>query len=228
MTSKSRYQVCERVYAVGGDDITGGGDCCIYLVDCNPELLLIDAGVGRSTGRMMDLIGSLGFNPVSISTLILTHAHIDHIGGAKEVKDRTGCVIIVHRMDLDPIEKGGSVTGSDLYGVRYDPVKVDRVIEGRSETFRCGDLDLLCIHTPGHTPGSISLLIEVGGEKVLFGQDIHGPFFPEWGSDLSLWRSSMHRLLELEADILCEGHFGVYYGKEEVRRYIEGYLTCYS
>jgi hypothetical protein len=63
---------------------------------------------------------------------------------------------------------------------------------------------------------------------VLFGQDIHGPFLPEFGADLSAWRHSMETLLSLEADILCEGHFGVYRMKARVKEYIEGYLDQYG
>ncbi|NLN88481.1 MAG: Zn-dependent hydrolase, partial [Syntrophomonadaceae bacterium] len=62
------------------------------------------------------------------------------------------------------------------------------------------------------------------GQRVLFGQDIHGPFNEEWGSDMQQWRKSMQTLLDLEADILCEGHFGVYQPAKAVKKYIEGYL----
>ncbi|HPF44633.1 MAG TPA: MBL fold metallo-hydrolase, partial [Syntrophomonadaceae bacterium] len=80
------------------------------------------------------------------------------------------------------------------------------------------------LHTPGHTPGSLSIFCQYDGLKVLFGQDIHGPFNEEWGSDKNEWRRSLRRLLTLDADILCEGHFGIYQPASEVRRYIESYL----
>jgi len=66
------------------------------------------------------------------------------------------------------------------------------------------------------------------GQRVLFGQDIHGPFNRAFGSDLSAWRKSMQALLALDADILCEGHFGVYSPKSRVRAYIEHYLEEYE
>ena len=47
---------------------------------------------------------------------------------------------------------------------------------------------------------------------------------PELNSDVSQWRSSMQKLLELKADILCEGHFGTFRPAERVERYIKGYL----
>jgi glyoxylase-like metal-dependent hydrolase (beta-lactamase superfamily II) len=60
------------------------------------------------------------------------------------------------------------------------------------------------------------------GRRVLFGQDVHGPYFLK-GSNAEQARVSLQRLIDLEADILCEGHFGIYEPKEEVKRYIEGY-----
>jgi len=84
--------------------------------------------------------------------------------------------------------------------------------------------EIICLHTPGHTPGSISPYLDRGGQRILVGQDIHGPFLKEFGANLDDWRESMHRLLEMEADILCEGHFGIFNSRQEVRHYIENYL----
>jgi hypothetical protein len=62
------------------------------------------------------------------------------------------------------------------------------------------------------------------GKRVLFGQDIHGPFEESFGSDLAAWRKSMDILLGLKADILCEGHFGIIKPEQEVEGFIKGYL----
>ncbi|MDY6855177.1 MAG: MBL fold metallo-hydrolase [Thermodesulfobacteriota bacterium] len=93
---------------------------------------------------------------------------------------------------------------------------------------RFGDQEVVCLHTPGHTPGSLSVYMDRKGKRILFGQDIHGPFLPIMGSDLIQWRDSMNLLLTLNADILCEGHFGIYSSKEEVKKYIEGYFKYYG
>lgn len=69
---------------------------------------------------------------------------------------------------------------------------------------------------------------DINGARILFGQDIHGPFDPSWGSNMKLWRDSMRKLINLNADILCEGHFGIYKPAEKVRDYIEYYLDYHS
>jgi glyoxylase-like metal-dependent hydrolase (beta-lactamase superfamily II) len=68
----------------------------------------------------------------------------------------------------------------------------------------------------------MALLIEEE-KKILFGQDIHGPYFLK-GSNVAQALLSLQKLVDLRADILCEGHFGIYQPAAEVKRYIEGYL----
>ncbi len=119
------------------------------------------------------------------------------------------------------------LTAASWYGVDYQKVVVDRVLKGRQEKVMAGNMELVCLHTPGHTAGGISVYVDIGGLRILFGQDIHGPFNKEWGSDMKQWRNSMQVLLDLEADILCEGHFGIYQPAQAVRKYIEGYLHRY-
>jgi glyoxylase-like metal-dependent hydrolase (beta-lactamase superfamily II) len=114
-----------------------------------------------------------------------------------------------------------------MYGVDYKPVKVDTILKGEREEMLLGDLKFNFLHTPGHTPGSISVYIDTKDGRVLFGQDIHGPFSPAWGSNLEAWRESMHKLIDLKADVLCEGHAGVYRGKE-IEEYIESCLERFS
>jgi glyoxylase-like metal-dependent hydrolase (beta-lactamase superfamily II) len=227
--SPSPEKVTDGVYLVGSSDLTDGRDCSVYLVDAG-ELVLIDSGAGVTTAQIVRNIELLGLDPSRLSTLILTHCHIDHVGGAAYFRDRFGVKIVMHTLDAGAVERADPVkTGASWYDLRLAPLPVD-VRLGEAEealSFRDGTR-LVCLHTPGHTPGSLAVYGDLGEERVLFGQDIHGPFLPEFGADLSAWRRSMEALLGLEADILCEGHFGVYRTKVHVREYIEGYLDQYG
>ncbi len=220
-------EICDRVYVVGGSGLSGPEDCCVYLVDAGSELVLIDSGAGLSLDRIEKNIRSAGFEPARIRHIVATHCHIDHIGGLKPLVQRYGSKIIAHELDLAAIEgENNDQTAASMYGIDYQPVKVDISIKGEAEKQQLGDLEFNFVHTPGHTPGSISPYIDTKDGRVLFGQDIHGPFSPSWGSDLAAWRKSMEKLLELKADVLCEGHAGVYKG-DKVRKYIEAYLERY-
>ncbi len=227
--SPSPEKVTEGVYLVGSSDLTDRRDCSVYLVDAG-ELVLIDSGAGVNTAQIARNIELLGLDPAHLSTLILTHCHIDHVGGAAYFKERFGVKIVMHTLDAGTVEHADPIrTGASWYNLRLAPLSVDmKLAEAQKAlSFRDGTR-LVCLHTPGHTPGSLAVYGDRGGERVLFGQDIHGPFLPEFGADLSAWRRSMEALLGLEADILCEGHFGVYRTKVRVREYIEGYLEEYG
>jgi glyoxylase-like metal-dependent hydrolase (beta-lactamase superfamily II) len=63
------------------------------------------------------------------------------------------------------------------------------------------------------------------GLKILFAQDVHGPLHPDLKSDAALYRRSLKLLLSLEADVLCEGHYGIYRGKPAVAAFIEQFLA---
>jgi glyoxylase-like metal-dependent hydrolase (beta-lactamase superfamily II) len=222
-------EIISGVYLIGGPGITSADDAAIYLIDFAGELVLIDAGAGRSASQIVRNIEMLGLNPINISHLILTHCHIDHIGSAPFFKNQYGIKILIHELDAKAVESGDSLkTAANWYGTIFSPTKVDRKLYGSHEILKFGQEELHCLHTPGHTPGSISLYVDREVKRVLFGQDIHGPFNVAFGSDIEAWKKSMQILLALNADILCEGHFGIFQPKERVRDYIERYLEEYE
>jgi glyoxylase-like metal-dependent hydrolase (beta-lactamase superfamily II) len=222
-------EIAKGVFLVGGPDITAVEDAAAYLIDCRGELVLIDCGAGQSTPVLIETIRETGLDPQNISTLILTHCHIDHIGAAQYFRDTYACTVVAHDYDADAIESGDPIrTAANWYGLKLPKTTVDLRLKGELEVLMCGPQKINCLHAPGHTPGSIAIYVDRLGQRILFGQDIHGPFHEAFGSDIGKWRTSMDRLLSLEADILCEGHFGTYAPKEKVRRYIQGYLDQYA
>lgn len=221
-------EIGKRIYLVGGAGLSHPADCSVYLIDAGEELVLIDAGAGPGAGAIQANVEALGFDSSRIGYIVATHCHIDHIGGISRIKEASGCKVIAHQGDREGIEIGDPrLTAADLYGIEYWPEKIDTVLEGDDAATKLGDLEFHFIATPGHTPGSIAVYIDMEEGRVLFGQDVHGPFSDGWGSDLAKWRRSMEKLLDLEADLLCEGHAGIFRG-EEVRGYIEAQLRRYS
>lgn len=224
-SGRSPEKVCNRVYQVGGPDISDGRDCCVYLVDGNGDLALIDTGCGPGYKTILANIIRLGFEPEQIRDILLTHCHVDHVGAAELFRAECGSRLTAHTLDCPPLESGDRLlTAAFLYEVRLEPMFIDRKLEGPAAQMAVGDLVLNVLLTPGHTPGSVSAYVDIDGVRVLFGQDIHGPFHPDFGSDINAWRRSMDDLLELEADILCEGHFGVYSPSDAVGVFIRGHL----
>ncbi len=204
----------------------GDSGCSVYLVNTHSEegLVLIDCGMSL---EMIKKINKVNLNPLDIRHCIITHFHIDHIGACYDLKQFNKNVnYYAHEFDANAIEEKGHdrETAAMWYGVRYQPVKLIKRLKGNSEILSFGIYDFQCIHTPGHTPGSISILTETeDNKKILFGQDLHGPIIPGV-SNYDDYQNSLKKLLDLNADILCEGHFGIFQPASEVQRYISQYL----
>jgi glyoxylase-like metal-dependent hydrolase (beta-lactamase superfamily II) len=216
------YKVCSDVYLVGDPEVSHPYDCCVYLLDAG-DLVLIDAGAGRSFEKLVSNIEGLGFDPGKITTVVATHGHIDHIGALHRFQQALGARVIAHELDAEAIEEGRA-TAADAYGVDYTPCRIDLRLREPEETLSFARHELLVVHIPGHTPGSIAAYVDIDGKRVLFGQDIHGPYLPHWGADPEQARASLLKLIGLKADVLCEGHFAIYEPASEVERYIRGYV----
>jgi glyoxylase-like metal-dependent hydrolase (beta-lactamase superfamily II) len=222
------YEIVKDIYIVGGPDITDGRDGCIYLINLG-ELILIDTGAGWSVENIIKNIEKFGFACRDLKKIILTHCHIDHIGGVPELKKKFGSKIYIHKLDAPPLETGDPIlTAATWYQTSFPPTPVDVKFNLPEEALTIGEQKVICLHTPGHTPGSICIHLDKDGKRILFGQDLHGPLLSEFGSNLEDYGRSTRKLLELEADILCEGHFGIYKTKKDVRNYILSYRRQYG
>jgi metallo-beta-lactamase class B len=95
----------------------------------------------------------LGFNPATVKYVIISHAHGDHVGGAKLMQDRFGSRIVMGGPDWDSIER--SVNG-------YPEGKPKRdIVADDGQKITLGDSSVTIVTTPGHTPGTLSLLFTV-------------------------------------------------------------------
>jgi glyoxylase-like metal-dependent hydrolase (beta-lactamase superfamily II) len=219
------YKITPEVFQIGGDGLTTGEDAAVYLVVVEGQAALIDAGCGDSVDQLLANAEACGVRPEDLHDLFLTHCHFDHTGGAAELQRRMALRVVMHALDAPFVEAGDSeVTAASWYGASLPPFRPDHVIVGGSAVFRVGGRRLEALHMPGHSPGSVVYLLESAGRKVLFGQDVHGPLHPALKSDRNAYHHSLQRLIELKADVLCEGHFGVIEGVDRVRRFIQQYL----
>ena len=218
----------EDIFIVGGPDITDGRDGCIYLINLG-EMILVDTGAGWSVDKIFKNIKGLGLDCKNLTKILLTHCHIDHVGGAPVIKRRFGSKIYIHKLDAPPLENGDPIlTAANWYQTSFPPTPVDVKFNLPEEILTIGEQKIICLHTPGHTPGSICIYLDKNGKRILFAQDLHGPILPEFGSNLGDWDHSTQKLLDLDADILCEGHFGIYKTKKEARDYILSYRRQYG
>ncbi|MBN1531530.1 MAG: MBL fold metallo-hydrolase [Spirochaetes bacterium] len=218
-------KITGNVYTVGGSSDSHPSDAAIYLIVSGDSAALVDAGTGQGTERVLRNIEKAGVRPADVRYCFVTHCHYDHTGGLEGLRKKTGCLVVAHELDARYLEEGDSeVTAARWYGTYMEPTKIDIKVADPRQTFTVGDLTVDFIHAPGHSPGSSVLTMLSEGKTVLFGQDVHGPLDDTLRSVRGDYVKSLEFLLSLDADILCEGHFGVYVGKEKVRRFIESFL----
>ncbi len=219
-------KITDEIFQVGGGELTSPGDAAIYLIYFAGHAALVDAGCGRSPKRLLKNIRACGVNPEEIEYLLITHCHYDHTGGAKQIKDMFQCKIVAHELEARFLEQGdNTVTAAKWYDSSLEPFVIDKKLVLPRQQIDLGDRNIEAIHTPGHSPGSVVYVTESGGLKVLFGQDVHGPLDPSLLSDRTDYIRSLNLLISLEADILCEGHYGIYRGKNEIEHFIRSFIT---
>lgn len=144
----------------------------LYLV-LTTRITLIDSGVAGAHQIIFDYLRANGRKPEEIATLVLTHAHPDHIGSARTIRRLTGCRVLAHALEKEWIEdcdrqkQERPVPGFDL--LVEGPVPVDELLtDGQALAL---DAESRCqVHaTPGHSAGSLSL--HFAREKVLITGD---------------------------------------------------------
>jgi len=145
-----------------------------YLV-YGDTIILIDTGVAGCEKRIFEDIRSTGRDTSEITLIVLTHSHPDHIGAARAIQQATGCSIAAHPAeqawieDIDlqnrerPVPGFTALVGGPVH-VNHDLVDGDTI-----EPDERGADEMLVLHTPGHSKGSISLLMQ--SERALFSGD---------------------------------------------------------
>lgn len=185
----------------------------VYLV-LGERIAVIDTGAPGDGQKTLRYIGGLNRKPSDVSIIILTHYHFDHCGGLGVVKRETGAQVVAHELESayisgeKPNPQQGLLFKMGGWLFRFEHVGVDRVVRDQD---RLEEHGLRIIHTPGHTPGSISILME--DRRVMFTGDtigfsdgrMLGPA-KRWSLDAEeAWRS-VRKLSQFEFDVMLGGH----------------------
>src|SRR5438046_5914494 len=123
------------------------------------EALVIDPG-----DEIERILALLGRGRLTVKAIVSTHAHIDHVGGLSKLHQYTGAPVLMHRDDL-PLYQAMDMQASFLGVLPPDVTEVDQLLK-EGDVLRWGALEAQVIHTPGHTPGSVSLYLPHDAGKV--------------------------------------------------------------
>jgi glyoxylase-like metal-dependent hydrolase (beta-lactamase superfamily II) len=225
IVAQGPVRITDEIFQVGGLQLTAPEDAAIYLLACDGSAALIDAGCGRANEMLLRNIEAAGVKPEDIELLLITHCHFDHTGGARWLRERLGCAVVMHELDAPYLEAGDpEVTAASWYGSRLEPCIVDRKLAGNEEEIRLGERIISAVHIPGHSPGSVAYVTTSAGLKIVFAQDVHGPLHPALLSNAADYQASLRRLIDLDADVLCEGHYGIYKGRQDIVRFVSSFM----
>jgi glyoxylase-like metal-dependent hydrolase (beta-lactamase superfamily II) len=179
--------------------------CSIVADTSSRAAVVIDPG-----GDLSEIRARLERHNLTVKAILLTHAHIDHVGAAAELQRLTGAPVRIHPDDhflLRMLTVQAAMVGLPQ---SPQPDATPDLVDGAVETL--GALELAVMHTPGHSPGSISLLLRGGAAPVLFSGDtlFQGGIGRSdlWGGDHhTLLRSIRTRLYTLDPSVrVIAGH----------------------
>ncbi len=180
-------------------------NCSILGDEQSGTAIVIDPG--DEAERIAALVQKMG---LTVSHIVHTHAHIDHIGGSAEFKRLCGGHASLHRGDqwlYEHLEMQGQMIGM----AATEAVALDSHLE-EGDRFDLGEHRLEVLHTPGHSPGSCTFVLECDGRQLVFAGDtlFAGSIGRTdlWGGDSTQILSSLRgKLMELDDDAeVITGH----------------------
>ena len=177
-----------------------------YIVGCEETKVAAVIDPGDEADRILIILAEAG---LTVQTIINTHGHFDHVSANQRMKEVTGAELLIHVLDA-PMLSQLSATAASWGMSSEDSPPPDRTI-AHGDVVQVGNIDLTVIHTPGHTPGGISLhsnkAVFVG--DTLFAGSIGRTDFP--GGDFGVLKTSIQeKLFTLNDDVtVYPGHMGL-------------------
>jgi hydroxyacylglutathione hydrolase len=178
-------------------------NCSVIGDEVSREAMVIDPG-----DNIDDVLAIVGRHGLAVKQIVITHAHIDHVGGAMRLRQATGAPLLLNQNDyalLKMLDEQAAWIGVPP----PEKVEIDQAL-AEGDLVRAGSLEATVLHTPGHTEGSVCLYLAaekklIAGDTLFAGSigrtDLPGGSFPKI-------MSSLHtRVLALpDETIVVPGH----------------------
>jgi len=188
--------------------------------------IMVDGGMPNKIGVFRRKLRRLYIHPEEIRLIVLTHSHFDHAGSAKAISELTGAKIVIHESERSFLENSefAMIKGVNLYGkitlaifgpffkrISFPKVKADIIISEKVYPLYEYGIDGKIFHTPGHTQGSLSVLLDTG--EAFVGCLAHDglpfrliPGTPIYAQNTDQIKESWRLLIDKGAKIIFPGH----------------------
>lgn len=215
-----------------------------FLVYTNKAVILVDTGHRGMNDHIMDALKEIGCNPGDLNLIVLTHTHYDHAGGASALKVVSGAPVVVNEREAENLRRGRTTipAGTRWKGklisflgrilarrvMKLDPLEADVLVANRMDLHEFG-IPGYILHTPGHTAGSQSVILENGialvGDNFLGfqGNDHFPPFADSMDDVLESWQ----KLIDSGCRELMPAH-GDSIAIEEIRNELSAAISRYG
>ncbi len=144
-----------------------------HVIATEEGLIVIDPGYPEALDEILENMRALGLDPMQTRIILCSHGHYDHAGAVRPLQELTGAKTYLGRGDLDMVEKG-LLTWTEELGTDYNEHFSPDVLLDDGDHVTLGSTDILCLSTPGHTPGTISFFFDVTDGKETYRAGMHG------------------------------------------------------
>jgi metallo-beta-lactamase class B len=201
-------------HIVGNIYYVGTAGLAAYLFTSPNGLILLDATLRENADQIEHNIVALGYRLGDVKILLNSHAHYDHAGGLRQLKQDTGAQLLASAGDRGALESGAPPSDTSYGLMPIPPVKVDRtLVDG--EPVHLGSILLIPLITPGHTPGCTSwattafengnpLRVLIPCSLTVAGNKLVGN--KGYAGIVTDFRRSFRRFRQLDADVVLSVH----------------------
>ncbi len=189
------------------------------LIDDDGKVVLIDAGLKGSTKKILAALDFIGKRPEDVKSILLSHAHVDHLGGVNRLNSKSHSHVCIHEADeksaisgIAPKAQSPLARAFSLFDRNMEKVAIDSTFKDEEIlNYRDG---LLVVHTPGHTPGHVSFYDKktgtlITGDALFNMRDKISFSLKYFCTDFKLSKISAQRLGDLEVE-----NIGFMHGRE--------------
>ncbi len=194
-----------------------------YLI-IGKEIVMIDAGLPNKLNLFRKVLSKNKIDPARIKLIVLTHSHFDHCGSAYDIREMTGAKIAIHNSERECVEhdkvlipKGvnfkGKITQPLIFSFKipFPKFTPDILLDNEPYSLSEYGIDGQIIHTPGHTIGSVSVILNSG--EAFVGCMAHNGFpfrfkpgLPIYAQDIDVIKENWKALIDKGITFIYPGH----------------------